>query len=191
MRIPDKQAVFFELDGVLIERPVLDSNGDVPWFEGALDALERIDPRQFMIFIGTAREDIAFGQLRERDFKRLCEQVLVDCAARGIAIRKIYSCPYHPQGKGRFKKDSVFRKPAPGIFKMAQQEFDLNLHRCWSIGHTTTDVLAASRAGLGTIVVRTGAGGRDGRFHVEPHRIARDVRDAVEQITAFELSLRC
>ncbi len=191
MRIPDKQAIFFELDGVLVDRPALDDHGRVPWLAGALEALERVDPRQFLLFIGTAREDIALGDLKERDFKRLCEQLLADCDDRRISIRKIYSCPYHPKGKARFKKESVFRKPAPGIYKMAQQEFDLDLQRCWSIGQTTTDVLAGSRAGLGTVLVRTGQGGRDGRFHVEPHRFARDVKDAVEQIVAFELSLRC
>jgi histidinol phosphatase-like enzyme len=68
MRIPDKQAVFFELDGVLVERAQLDDHGEVPWLPGAKDALTRVDPRIFSIFIATAREDIAMGKMRERDF---------------------------------------------------------------------------------------------------------------------------
>ncbi|MEO0480840.1 MAG: HAD-IIIA family hydrolase [Planctomycetota bacterium] len=191
MRIPDKQAIFFELDGVLVREARLDENDRVPWFEGALDALAACDPSIFTLLIGTNRSDIAFGKLRERDFKRFCTQFLEDCEARGIQIRKIYSCPFHPKGHKRYRKDSVFRKPAPGIYKMAQQEFDLNLSRCWAIGHTTVDTLAGNRAGMGTMLMETGAAGQDGEYHIEPHRTARDLRDAMLQIHEFESAMRC
>jgi histidinol phosphatase-like enzyme len=84
----------------------------------------------------------------------------------------------------------VFRKPAPGMFKMAQQEFDLNLARCWMIGHKTIDILAASRAGMGSILVETGEGGNDGAFLVDPHFIEPDITRAVAQIRSFERSQR-
>ena len=84
----------------------------------------------------------------------------------------------------------MFRKPAPGMFKMAQQEFDLNLSRCWMIGHTTVDVLAASRAGMGTILVETGLAGSDREYHVEPHFTEPNVRGAVSRIASFEHALR-
>jgi D-glycero-D-manno-heptose 1,7-bisphosphate phosphatase len=189
-RIPQNQAVFFELDGVLVPEIALQQDGAITYYSGALAALARLDPRQFRLFVATNRTDIAFGQLRERDFKKFCERLIADCAQVGLEIAKIYGCPYHPKGKSRFRKDSVFRKPAPGMFKIAQQEFDLNLARCWMIGHTTIDMLAASRAGLGTVLVRTGEGGRDGAFHVEPHFVENDIRSAVARINSFEYALK-
>lgn len=189
-RIPDKQGVFFELDGVVLTQPRLREDGSVPWIPGARDALTRLDPRRFSLFGATSRHDIAFGDLRERDFKKLCEAFVADCRESGIRIAKIYSCPYHPKGRARYRKESVFRKPAPGIFKMAQQEFDLNLGRCWMIGHTTPDILAASRAGLGTVLVETGLGGSDAEYHVEPHFVESDVTMAVARIGRFEAALR-
>ena len=42
VRIPDKQAVFFELDGVLTREPQLDADGEIPWYDGAIEALQRI-----------------------------------------------------------------------------------------------------------------------------------------------------
>ena len=189
-KIPDKQGLFFELDGVLVERPRLDANGDVPFLPRALEALQRIDPQQFRLFVATSRHDIAFGELKEREFTKFCEAFLVRMRDLQIPIAKIYSCPYHPRGKGRFKKESVFRKPGPGIFKMAQQEFDLNLHRCWMIGHTTADVLAGQRAEMGTILVRTGTAGQDGEFTVDPHFVEDDFLDAIARVNQFEHSLR-
>ncbi|MCA8975563.1 MAG: HAD-IIIA family hydrolase [Planctomycetes bacterium] len=189
-KIPDKQGVFFELDGVVVENCRLREDGSIAFLDRALEALTRIDTTQFKLFVATSRQDIAFGRLKERDFTRFCEAFLRQMQAERIPITKIYSCPYHPKGKGRFKKESVFRKPGPGIFKMAQQEFDLNLQRCWMIGHTTTDVLAAQRAEVGTIMVRTGEGGGDGEFYVEPHFVEDDLWHAVARLNQFEYSLR-
>ena len=189
-RIPDKQGVFFELDGVLLSRPRLLPDGNLPFLDRALEALTRLDPRRFRLFVASSRPDIAFGQLKERDFHKLCEQLAGRLQAEQIPLTKIYTCPWHPRGKGRFKKESVFRKPAPGIFKMAQQEFDLDLHRCWMIGHTTADILAGQRAEVGTILVRTGEGGRDGSYVVEPHFVEDDLWSAVARINSFEHALR-
>lgn len=189
-KIPDKQGVFFELDGVVVANPDLSPDGEIGFLPGSLDALTRIDPRRFRLFVATSRQDIAFGTRRERDFTRFCERFLECMQRQSIAIAKIYSCPYHPKGKGRFRRESVFRKPGPGIFKMAQQEFDLNLHRCWMVGHTTADMLAAQRADVGTILVRTGNGGTDGLYVVDPHFIEDDLWHAVARINQFEHALR-
>jgi len=189
-KIPDKQGVFFELDGVVVGTPDLPPGGDLDFLPGSLEALGRIDPRRFRLFVATSRHDIAFGQRRERDFTQFCERFVQRMQAEGMPIAKIYSCPYHPKGKGRFRRESVFRKPGPGIFKMAQQEFDLNLHRCWMIGHTTADMLAAQRADVGTILVRTGRGGSDGDYVVDPHFVEDDLWHAVARINQFEHALR-
>lgn len=189
-RIPENQAVFFELDGVVLDQPRLTSEGAVPWLQNALPALARIDPSRFKLFVATNRMDIAFGRLREREFRKLCEAFTEEARAEGVEIAKIYSCPYHPKARARFRKESVFRKPSPGFFKMAQQEFDLNLARCWMIGHTTTDILAGSRAGMGTILVGTGEAGQDGAFQVDAHFEEPDINAAVARIASFEHALQ-
>ncbi|GDY01914.1 D,D-heptose 1,7-bisphosphate phosphatase [Planctomycetota bacterium] len=189
-KIPDKQGVFFELDGVLVQSPDLNPSGDIEFLPGSLEALGRIDPRRFRMFIATSRHDIAFGQRRERDFTQFCERFLVRMQAESIPITKIYSCPYHPKGKGRFRRESVFRKPGPGIFKMAQQEFDLNLHRCWMIGHTTADILSGQRAEVGTILVRTGKGGLDDEYTIDPNFTEDDFSQAIDRVNQFEHALR-
>ena len=75
-KIPDKQGVFFELDGVLVQTPDWNSSGEIEFLPGSLEALGRIDPRRFRLFVATSRHDIAFGQRRERDFTAFCEKFL-------------------------------------------------------------------------------------------------------------------
>ena len=187
---PKKQAVFLELDGVITKEPRLTSDQHVRYYRGALESMARIDTDRFQLFIATNRTDLALGQLKEREFKRFCERFQQDLIDHNIKLSKFYSCPFHPKGKVKFRKESVFRKPAPGMYKIAQQEFDLNLARCWVVGHTTTDILAGLRGGLGTILVKTGEAGEDGAYRVEPHFEETDITAAITRINQFELAMR-
>ena len=186
----NRQAVFFDLHGILVH-PWTDREDYVRprFFEGALDALSRLDHNKMMLFIATNQHGVAEGVLRERDFKRFQEAVLEKFDEARVPITKVYACLYHPKGKGRWRKESVFRKPNVGMFKMAEQEFDLNLTRSWLLCDSTADVLAGSRAGVGTILLETGLAGRDKEFIVEPHFRAPTMRSAVSDINSYELSL--
>jgi hypothetical protein len=42
---------------------------------------------------------------------------------------------------------------------------------------------------MGSILVRTGLGGSDRTFHVEPHFVENDLRSAVARIQQFEHAL--
>ncbi len=185
-----RQALFFDLHGIVLHQWTDREDYAHPrFFEGALEALGRIDPTKMDIFVATNQCEVASGTLRERDFKKFQEAVCQAFEMAGIPLRKFYACLYHPQGKGRWRKESVFRKPNIGMFKMAEQEFDLDLKRCWVIGHTSVDVLAGSRAGLGTILVRTGLGGHDGEFIAEPHFIEDTIISAIRRIQLYETAL--
>ncbi|PIE22081.1 MAG: hypothetical protein CSA62_14350 [Planctomycetota bacterium] len=185
-----RQAIFIELHGVLLAPWTDREDYTKPrFFEGALDSLTRIDPKRMDLFIATNQCDVARGVLRERDFKRMQEAVCNSFAEAGVPLTKIYACLYHPKGKGRWRKESVFRKPNIGMFKMAEQEFDLNLRRSWMIGENTIDILAGDRAQLGTILVETGQAGRDGNYDVQPHFIEANLRAAIQRIQAHEAAL--
>ncbi|MEZ5988130.1 MAG: HAD-IIIA family hydrolase [Planctomycetota bacterium] len=185
-----RQALFLGLHGTLLHDWTDREDYVHPrFFEGALEALTRIDPNRLSVFIATNQCEVASGLVRERDFKRLQEAVLQAFDLAGIPLTRIYACLHHPQGKGKWRKESVFRKPNIGMFKMAEQEFDLNLGRSWLVCQSTSDVLAGQRAALGTVLVRTGKAGRDGEFIVEPHFTERDLPAAIRCIQQFELSL--
>jgi len=187
-RIPNRQAVFFELEGVLLHPH--DPKDTTPrFFDQAIDALQRFDPNRVDLVIATNQPGIALGQVREREFKVLRDNVLRELEQNHVRLARFYFCPFHPKGRGKWRKESVFRKPNVGMFKMAQQELDLNLSRCWSIGHTSIDVLAGQRAGVGTVLVRTGEAGADGEFDIEPHFVEEDIHTAALRILKFEQAL--
>ena len=112
-RIPNRQAVFFELEGVLIQ-PHEPRDTTPVFYDRALDALQRFDQSRLDLVIATNQSGIAFGQIRERDFKELRDNLLHTLAQNGVHIARFYFCPFHPRGKGKWRKESVFRKPNTG-----------------------------------------------------------------------------
>ncbi len=71
------------------------------------------------------------------------------------------------------------RKPAIGLIQRAVAELNVDLAQSWLIGDTTIDVQTARNAGLRSILVRTGAGGKDGRHDVQADHVAADLKEAV------------
>ena len=54
-KIPSKQGVFFELDGVVLQAARLQADGTLPFLERAIDALQRLDTKRFQLFVATSR----------------------------------------------------------------------------------------------------------------------------------------
>jgi uridine kinase len=96
-------------------------------------------------------------------------------------------CPHHPD-KGfpgerpELKIQCDCRKPATGMIDRAASSFNVDRTRSWMIGDSSSDILAAKRAGLRSILVETGAGGYDGKYHLTPDYTAADLWEAVSLI---------
>jgi len=79
----------------------------------------------------------------------MCEQ----CASEGAAITAVYHCPYHPEhGVGEYRRESDWRKPAPGMLLAAAREHDLHLPDCVMVGDMESDVEAGLSAGVGRVI---------------------------------------
>lgn len=73
---------------------------------------------------------------------------------RGAYLDQIYYCPYHPDGViPKYRKESDWRKPNPGMLLAASDEMDIDLSQSWKIGDSSRDIEAGLRAGCKTILV--------------------------------------
>ena len=83
-------------------------------------------------------------------------------AEHGGQIDGVYFCPYHPEhGIGEYRRESEFRKPAPGMLLQAQSELGIDMEQSIFIGDKPSDMAAGRAAGVGTLLhlngERTGA----------------------------------
>lgn len=112
---------------------------------------------------------------------------------KGVYLNDIYFCPHHPD-KGYPEENPVFkiecdcRKPKTGMMDRAVKEYNIDIRSSWFIGDTTTDIQTGINAGLRTVLVRTGAGGKDKKFDIAPDFIFDNIEDAVDFILSFHES---
>ena len=68
------------------------------------------------------------------------------------------------------------------MIQKAAANLNIDLAQSWLIGDTTTDIQTAKNAGLRSILVRTGAGGKDGKHGAKAEYEAANLHEAVRLI---------
>ena len=92
----------------------------------------------FAIVIATNQSEIGRGLYSEADFASLMEWVKEEFARRGVTLAAVYHCPDHPtEGIGAYRRESAWRKPAPGMLLQAAKDLSLDLTRSWMVGDKT------------------------------------------------------
>jgi uridine kinase len=74
------------------------------------------------------------------------------------------------------------RKPKTGLIDQAVNALSISRRDSWMVGDTTSDVRAGRRAGLRTILVRTGHAGRDTKYDDAPDYVMPDLKAAVDWV---------
>lgn len=181
-------AVFLDRDGTLnAEVNYLRSPNQLKLLGGAAEAVRRIN-RAGILAIGITNQPVlARGEVTLEGLKNIHMRLDSLLGEQGAYLDNIYVCPHHPD-KGflgeipELKIECLCRKPKTGLFDLAVQEFNISRRDSWMVGDTTSDILAGRRAGLRTILVRTGYSGRDFKYDIEPDFVAHDLAGAVDWI---------
>lgn len=149
------KALFLDRDGVInVYHPYVHSREEFQFQEGIFDLCRAAQSRNYHLLVVTNQAGIARGYFTEPVFLELTEWMLDRFAEQAIYISRVYYCPYHPvHGVGRYKSDSPFRKPNPGMFLRARTDFSLDLAASVLIGDQQLDIDAAKAAGVGTKIL--------------------------------------
>jgi D-glycero-D-manno-heptose 1,7-bisphosphate phosphatase len=153
------KAIFLDRDGVINkEKDYIYRIADFEFIDGVFEALKYFQEQGYLLFITTNQSGIAREYYTERDFLELNQWMLQQFEARGVQITKVYYSPYHPKyGIGKYKKDTLCRKPNPGMILQAKEEFNINLVESIVFGDKETDIEAGINAGIKiNILVRSG-----------------------------------
>jgi len=122
--------------------------------DGIFDLARHFTARGFLIVVATNQSGIGRGLFTEADFRALMDYMKAEFECRGAPIAAVYHAPEHPtEGIGRYRRDTAWRKPRPGMILAAQRDLGLDLSRSWGIGDETRDVIACRDAGVGTLVL--------------------------------------
>ena len=149
------KAIFLDRDDTLIEDPGYISNPDqVKLLEGVAEALIELRAMGYMLIVVSNQSAVARGIVSEKVLSEIHDRLSQLLNEKGAYLDGIYYCPFHPDGVvSKYRKESDWRKPNPGMLLAAADEMDIDLSQSWSIGNSRSDVEAGFRAGCKTILI--------------------------------------
>lgn len=185
-----QRAVFIDRDGTLNKlNGHISQVEDLELVPGASAAVKRLNEAEFRVVVVTNQPVIARGECDEQGMAAIHAKLETALGVDGAYLDATYYCPHHPDsgfpGEVReLKRTCACRKPGTGMIEDAARALNIDLARSWMIGDSTADIAMAERAGLRSVLVATGEGGRDGKWQAEPLMRASNLLEAVDQILA-------
>lgn len=142
-----RKALFLDRDGVInVDKHHVYRITDFEFVEGIFEICRKYRDAGYLIFVVTNQAGIARKIYSEAEFMVLTEYMLDRFVSEGIHITKVYYCPHHPD----FTGPCSCRKPNPGLFFKAAEEFGIDLDASVIIGDKESDMLAGRNAGIGS-----------------------------------------
>ena len=142
--------LILDRDGVInVDSGYLYRIEDCRFIDGIFDLAASCRDRGFRVAIVTNQSGIGRGRFGPGDFRRLMAWMLARFHDQGIVIEGVYHAPDHPtEGVGRYRRDTSWRKPGPGMLLQAIADLDLDPGSSWAIGDREGDMIAAAAAGI-------------------------------------------
>ncbi|MCD7752686.1 MAG: HAD family hydrolase [Lachnospiraceae bacterium] len=142
-----RRAVFFDRDGT-INKDVgyLHRVQDLQIIDGIPQLIKQCNDKGYLVIVITNQSGIARGiyTVSEMNYLHhvLCERLQTETGAH---IDSFYYCPHLPEISGKCN----CRKPEPGLFLKAIEEWSICAECSISIGDSLRDEIASKRAGIG------------------------------------------
>ena len=165
------EALFIDRDGTIGGDASVIYPGAFKLYAFSEKAIQLAQQHNLHLFAFTNQPGISKGESSLESFKEELE---------GFGFEKAYICPHH------YTEGCSCRKPNPTMLLEASMSYHLNPQNCIVIGDRWSDMLAAERAHMKAILVKTGAGEealgkyRDKWKDVKPIYIAEHLLDAIE-----------
>jgi len=153
------RGIFVSRDGglVLPDTGKARPKGGIECCARALRFLFRAGQRGWNLYLIGNEDGVAKGHVTDAAWQEYEARLRAQLSGEGIALVRHYACLDHPKGKGKHRRDSVFRFPNTGALFHAAQEDGIELRESWLLSSDVDELAAGWRAGC-----RTGRVGRSG-----------------------------
>ena len=150
-----KIAIVFDRDGTIIsEKKFVNSPRKLKVFKKFYKLVKKINKKNIILICITNQSGIAKGFISEKKLEKIHSKLnSIIYKKTGTFIDRYYYCPHYPISgyKKEIKKLKIIckcRKPKPGLFLKAINDFNLDKKNIYNIGNTKSDMYAGYRAGI-------------------------------------------
>ena len=132
-------AVFLDRDGVINEnRPdYVKSWQEIAFLPGVFQSLRRLAQTSYLIIVASNQSAVNRGLVASDTVDDIHGRMREAAELQGGRIDGFFYCPHRPDER------CDCRKPKPGLLLLAAQQFSLDLHQCYLVGDSGTDLDAA------------------------------------------------
>lgn len=160
-----QKAIFLDRDGTLNKYVgFLTDINDFELLPGVSEAIKCINNSEYLAIVITNQPVIARGEVTFEELNEIHNKMETLLGRDGAYLDGIYFCPHHPHSgyEGEVKElkiDCDCRKPKPGMFFKASEDFNIDLKQSYMIGDSDNDMEAGGNAGCKCIKIE-----RDGNL---------------------------
>jgi histidinol-phosphate phosphatase family protein len=174
-------AIFLDRDGTLIEdRGYLGDPDGVALLPGAAEGLRRLQEAGYQLVVVTNQSGLGRGYYGVGDYRAVEARLDAVLAAAGIRLDGTFFCPHAPEA------GCACRKPARGLYEAARRRIAFDPARSWMIGDKASDLAFGRAAGLRTVLVATGEGGKTLAAGARADLVAPTLEEAARRILRGE-----
>lgn len=183
-----QKCIFLDRDGTINQHiGFLTKPEQVELLDKSAEAIALINKSSYLCIVVTNQPVLARGECKVEELNAIHMRLETLLGKMGAYLDDLYYCPHHPDKgyegeRSELKIKCNCRKPNIGMIQAAVVKYNINIAESYIIGDTTIDVQTGKNAGLQTVLVRTGEGGKDGKFVVKPDAIYENLMEAVKDI---------
>jgi D-glycero-D-manno-heptose 1,7-bisphosphate phosphatase len=155
-----KRAIFFDRDGTInVESGYISSFDQFRFFPGIVNALAKLRQSGWLLFIITNQSGIARGYFSIADVQHLHSDMQNKLKQADAAFDDIAICPHHKSGSvASLAIACECRKPGTKMLTDLANKWNIDLSASYVVGDKSSDVAAGNRAGLTSVLLRSGYG---------------------------------
>ena len=189
------RGIFVSRDGglVLADSGKPRPKGGIECCARAIRLLFRAGQRGWNLYLIGNEDGVAKGRVADAAWQEYEARLRAQLQGEGIALVRHYACLDHPKGKGKHRRDSVFRFPNTGALFHAAQEDGIELRESWLLSSDVDELAAGWRAGcrtgrVGRPLSTTGSKGveESSDLEVEADLVAEDLASGLAELLASD-----